>query len=175
MQNTNEEWLCSLLRTVIGHYVLRPENLRIDAFLPSSDLIIFQLQTDGNDHRRVLGKRGATLRALQQVFRAIGEGIGKAIDIRLQPSAGLVEDPLPEPWQESAEFPGGEPIAKTISSILSLICGQEVKVEMRHAVGLTAFLARIPVPIEMLTGEALHVLIDCFGGKARRKLYLELL
>lgn len=172
---TDVELLRGLLRSVLSHYTVNASHLECDVFTPAGNLVVFQIRTEATDHRKVLGKHAASLRALKTLFQEIGTATGYSIDVRLRPSLGMVPEPEYTPERdEGLDFPGAESIAKTLEAVLSLLCNSKAQVKYTHAPGMTAFLAALPTPVSLAAQESLRTLLDLFGGKVRRKLYLEM-
>ena len=82
MKNLSTENLVEVARSLIELYTINHEHLEVKPITMNSGVVL-TIKTDSSDAPKVIGSKGANIRALETLFHTLGETYGIILDIDL--------------------------------------------------------------------------------------------
>lgn len=167
--------ISELLRKTVAAYTHNPDLIEVGA-QGLGQIIILNLQAEKSDHRKLVGKGGRAIRALKEMFTAIGKAQGLEIRIELLEPKDITREPTAGPFDQALEWPGKDATVEVIAELVAPVAGEFPHVTAKNSKGATAFSILVPAAAY---GEvsaalaALRVIVELVGNKNRRLLAVE--
>lgn len=116
VQDAAAEALRAVALAVCGRLVARPEDVRVEAERGGT-LVSVRIETNAADCRRLVGKGGATFKALSVLLRRTARHYGVAVGLdRVQAGAGAEEEFEPYRYRPDWDRPGLLRVAELVAA-----------------------------------------------------------